>query len=239
MKAALELRQLGVRYGRVTALHGVDLVVPAGTVTAMLGRNGAGKSSLLRAVAGIVRHSSGAVLWRGDDISHTAADRRARSGIVLVPEGRGVFPDLTVAENLRLGGFDLGSADLAERLDATTSLFPVLRERSSDTAGHLSGGQQQMLAIGRAMMSQPDLLLLDEPSLGLSPLAVGAVYEQLEALRETEMTMLIVEQQVHRALKLADDAVVLSLGEIVAQEAPETLANDPRLITAYLGGERS
>jgi branched-chain amino acid transport system ATP-binding protein len=238
MTGPLELKHVAVRYGRVTALHGVDLVVPAGTVTAILGRNGAGKSSLLRAVAGAVRLSSGAVVWRGEDISHVAADRRARSGIVLVPEGRRVFPDLTVYENLRLGGFDAGSGELPDRLDATMELFPVLQERSHEPAGHLSGGQQQMLAIGRAMMSKPDLLLLDEPSLGLSPLAVAAVYEQLEALRETHITMLIVEQQVHRALNLAHDAVVLSLGEVVAQESPETLASDPRLITAYLGGER-
>lgn len=238
MTGGLELTHLAVRYGRATALHGVDLVVPSGTVTAVLGRNGAGKSSLLRAIAGAVRPSQGTVRWRGTDISRLAADERARSGIVLVPEGRRVFPDLTVAENLRLGGFALTGPELNDRLDATSKLFPVLGQRSNQPAGRLSGGQQQMLAIGRAMMSAPDLLLLDEPSLGLSPLAVEAVYEQLEVLRETHITMLIVEQQVHRALNLADDAVVLSLGEMVAHEAPDTLANDPRLITAYLGGER-
>lgn len=237
MIGSLELDRLSVRYGRVNALADVSLSVAAGTATAVLGRNGAGKSSLLRAVAGAVRPSGGRVLWQGEDISRVPADRRARSGIVLVPEGRHIFPDLTVEENLRLGGFNVGSDVQEERINATCDLFPILDERLHTAAGHLSGGQQQMLAIGRALMADPALLLLDEPSLGLSPRATAAVYEQLEALRETEITMLLVEQQVHRALGLVDDAVVLSLGEIVLQEDPTTLAEDPRLITAYLGGK--
>jgi len=234
----LQLDGVVARYGRVTALQGVDLAVPIGTTTAVLGRNGAGKSSLLRVIAGAVRPVAGHVHWNGEDVSPWSSDRRARAGIGLVPEGRRVFPDLTVAENLRLGGFELRSEELDARLGATAELFPVLLERANQPAGRLSGGQQQMLAIGRALMSEPDLLLLDEPSLGLSPLAVGAVYEQLAALRETHITMLIVEQHVHRALELADEAVVLSLGEIVARESPTRLAEDPRLISAYLGKGR-
>ncbi len=238
MSGGLELEGVEVRYGRVRALHDVQLTVTPGTTTAVLGRNGAGKSSLLRAIAGAVRPSGGHVRWNEDDITRWSADRRARAGVGLVPEGRRIFPDLTVAENLRLGGFALASEELEARMETTAELFPILAERSNQPAGRLSGGQQQMLAIGRALMSRPDLLLLDEPSLGLSPLAVGAVYEQLAALGETTITMLLVEQHIHRALDLADAAVVLSLGQIVASEAPETLAADPRLVSAYLGGGR-
>lgn len=237
MSDGLVVRELVVRYGKATALAGIDLEVEPGTATAILGRNGAGKSSLLGAIAGSTPAAEGTIRWNGLDVTRTPADRRSRRGIHLVPEGRRIFPKLEVVENLMLGGFNLGKDELAERIDRTAQLFPVLGERLSWPAGRLSGGQQQMLAIGRALMSQPDLLLLDEPSLGLAPQAIDAVYDQLEALRETRITMLLVEQQVHRALRLVDEAVVLSLGEVVVRDDPERLADDPRLMAAYLGGE--
>ncbi|MCI0575208.1 MAG: ABC transporter ATP-binding protein [Chloroflexi bacterium] len=230
----LEVRELEVRYGRVVALSQIALEVAQGEVLTVLGRNGAGKSSLLNALAGDVHPGKGQILWKSQDITRWPADRHARQGIALVPEGRRIFPHLTVRENLRLGGFFLGRTTLASALARVFSLFPVLAERADTAAGRLSGGQQQMLAIGRALMSGAELLLLDEPSLGLAPLFVDEVYAQLQALRDQGLTMILVEQQVQRALEFSDQAIVLNLGQIVLREKPAALLQDPRLVEAYL-----
>ena len=230
----LEVQELEVRYGRVVALTQIALEVAQGQVLTVLGRNGAGKSSLLKAVAGDARPGKGRILWKGQDVTRWAADRRARQGIALVPEGRRIFPHLTIRENLRLGGFFLNRAALVSASERVFTLFPVLAERAGMLAGSLSGGQQQMLAIGRALMSGAELLLLDEPSLGLAPLFVDEVYRQLQALRDQGLTMILVEQQVQRALAFSDHAIVLNLGQVVLREAPAVLRQDSRLVETYL-----
>jgi branched-chain amino acid transport system ATP-binding protein len=231
----LRVEQLGVRYGRVAAVQDVSLELEPGRVLAILGRNGAGKSSLLNAIAGLVRPSQGRIFWREREISRQPAARRVQTGIALVPEGRRIFPELTIRENLRLGGFRLPAHDFAGQADRVLGLFPVLADRYDEPAGRLSGGQQQMLAVGRALMSGASLLLLDEPSLGLAPLVVDELYNQLRGLVEQGQTMILVEQHVHRALRFADQAIVLNLGRVVLSEAPQVLANDPRLVATYMG----
>jgi branched-chain amino acid transport system ATP-binding protein len=232
--ALLDVRELEVRYGRVVALTQVTLAMAPGDVWTVLGRNGAGKSSLLNALAGGVPSSKGQIWWQGQEISRWTADRRARQGIALVPEGRRIFPHLTVRENLRLGGFFLGRGALASAYERIFRLFPILAERADTAAGGLSGGQQQMLAIGRALMSGAQLLLLDEPSLGLAPLFVDEVYRQLQVLRGEGLAMILVEQQVQRALAFSDQAIVLNLGQIVLRDKPAALRQDSRLVETYL-----
>lgn len=234
--ALLEVRDLQVRYGRVSAVRGVSLAVEQGSILAVLGRNGAGKSSLLGAIAGKLRGNQGQVLWRGQDVSRLSADQRARLGISLVPEGRQIFPNLTIWENLRLGGFYLHGTTFTRSLENVYQIFPILQERARSPAGRLSGGQQQMLAIGRALISGPALMLLDEPSLGLAPLIVDELYTQLAKLKETGITMVLVEQHAQRALQAADQALVLNLGAVALEGHPEAIANDPRLVRAYMGG---
>jgi branched-chain amino acid transport system ATP-binding protein len=231
----LAIKGLEVKYGHVIALQSLSLEVDQGEILAVLGRNGAGKSSLMKAIAGDVRPSNGKIIWDGTDISRKAANQRVRSGIALVPEGRRIFPHLTVGENLRLGGFYLSHHEYEATRERVLTSFPVLKERIDAPAGQLSGGQQQMLAIGRALMSGARLLLLDEPSLGLAPLIVDEVYAQLENLHEQGLTLIVVEQQVQRALQLADSAIVLNLGQVVLREDPARLINDPRLVATYMG----
>jgi branched-chain amino acid transport system ATP-binding protein len=231
----LAVEALQVRYGRVRALNGVDLALEPGRVLAVLGRNGAGKSSLLGAVAGLVSPNRGRVAWDGVDVTRMPADRRARRGIALVPEGRRIFANVTVRENLVLGGFHRPASERDGALERILAVFPVLAERIDAGGGELSGGQQQMLAIGRALMGEPRVLLLDEPSLGLAPRAVEDVYAQLRRLKAEGIGMILVEQQVGRALDLADDAMVLNLGEVVLRASPDQLRDDPRLVGAYLG----
>jgi branched-chain amino acid transport system ATP-binding protein len=231
----LAVEALQVRYGRVRALNGVDLELEPGRVLAVLGRNGAGKSSLLGAVAGLVSPNRGRVAWDGVDVTRMPADRRARRGIALVPEGRRIFANVTVRENLALGAFLRPAAERDGALERVLAVFPALAERIDAGGGELSGGQQQMLAIGRALMGEPRVLLLDEPSLGLAPRAVENVYAQLRRLKADGIGMVVVEQQVGRALELADDAMVLNLGEVVLRASPDQLRDDPRLVGAYLG----
>ena len=233
--AVLRVQELEVRYGRIMALTDINLKVAQGQTLAVLGRNGAGKSSLLNALAGSVRPSNGRIWWQEQEITSWSADQCVRQGIALVPEGRRIFPHLTVRENLRLGGFSLNKKAFAAAVDHVFDLFPILVERADSLAGSLSGGQRQMLAIGRALMTGASLLLLDEPSLGLAPLVIDEVYAQLAKLRERGLTMILVEQQVQRALHFADEAMVLHLGRIALQESPEVLRKDPRLIDTYMG----
>lgn len=231
----LEVSHLTVRYGRITAIDDVSFRLEEGEVLTILGRNGAGKSSLLAAVVGVVRPAAGTVRWEGRDVTRLATDARVREGMVMIPEGRRVFPRLTVRENLVLGGFALEPSEREQAVQRVLDLFPVLAERARSPAGQLSGGQQQMLALGRALMGDPRLLLLDEPSLGLAPKVVDEVYRQLARLRDRGLTLVLVEQHVSRALRFAQRAIVLSMGEIVLEEDPAVLAEDPRLVGAYMG----
>ena len=240
----LEVEELTVTYGAVRALRGVSLSVPAGSVTTVLGANGAGKTTLLRTVSGLLRPRSGRVTLGGRDIGSSSVEDTVRDGLAHVPEGRGVILELTVEENLRLGGLvrrkharqDDGSRTARWSLDGVYELFPALRERARRQAATLSGGERQMLAIGRALMSNPRLLLLDEPSLGLAPRLVAQIMAVLRRMRdETGLTVLLVEQNARSALSIADRAVVLNLGTVVIDKDARSLAGDDQLRHAYLG----
>jgi branched-chain amino acid transport system ATP-binding protein len=232
----LDVRELSVAYGAVRALDGVTFKVPAGSITAVLGANGAGKTTLLRTVSGLLRPRSGRVLLDGRDIAGAAVEATVRAGLAHVPEGRGVITELTVEENLRLGGLARNTAGRRSTLQEVYELFPALRERARRAAATLSGGERQMLAIGRALMSDPRVLLLDEPSLGLAPRLVAQIMAVLRRMRdETGLTVLLVEQNARSALSIADRAVVLNLGTLVIDEDAGLLAGDDQLRHAYLG----
>jgi branched-chain amino acid transport system ATP-binding protein len=228
----LELHDVTIRYGAVRALDHVTLTAAQGAITAVLGANGAGKTTLLRAISGLVRPVSGTISYNDRTISGRRVEDITRMGIAHVPEGRGVITELTVEENLRLGGL-VGKGG---RLPDVYDLFPVLKDRRNRLASTLSGGERQMLAIGRALMSRPELLLLDEPSLGLAPRGVAQILRVLRRLRdETGQTVLLVEQNARSALSVADRAVVLSLGAVVIDDQAGRLAGDDQLRHAYLG----
>jgi branched-chain amino acid transport system ATP-binding protein len=221
-------------YGSVRAVDGVSLQVPGGTITTVLGANGAGKTSLLRTISGLVAPSSGRITLHGADITHVAVEQIVRRGLAHVPEGRGVIAELTVAENLRLGGLWRGRA--AAPAQEIYDLFPLLLERSGQPASRLSGGERQMLSIGRALMGRPTVLLLDEPSLGLAPVIVAQLMALVRTLADTlGLAVLLVEQNARSALSIADRGVVLNLGRVVADRPPGELAADERLRHAYLG----
>jgi branched-chain amino acid transport system ATP-binding protein len=221
-------------YGPVRAVDGVSLEVAPGTVTSVLGANGAGKTSLLRTICGLVRPTAGSVTLDGQDITRTPVEEIVRLGLAHVPEGRGVITELTVEENLRLGGLCRGSG--AAPLSEIYELFPRLEERCGQPASRLSGGERQMLSIGRALVSRPTVLLLDEPSLGLAPLLVAQIMALVRRLADTlELAVLLVEQNARSALSISDRGVVLNLGTVVASQAPTELAADERLRHAYLG----
>ncbi len=230
----LEIRDLVTAYGPVKALDGVSMSVPAGKVTAVLGANGAGKTSLLRTVSGLVRSRSGTVTLDGTDITRKPVEDMVRLGMAHVPEGRGVIAELTVEENLRLGGL-WRKADAAE-MERVYELFPPLDQRRKRTAHTLSGGERQMLVVGRALLAKPKLLLLDEPSLGLAPLVVNQIFGLVrELVDSTGLAVLLVEQNAKSALAIADTGVVLNLGRVVATDDAATLAADEQLRHAYLG----
>jgi branched-chain amino acid transport system ATP-binding protein len=230
----LSIENLEVRYGRTRAVQGVSLELDAGEIVAVLGANGAGKSSLLRAIQGMVRPAGGAVRYRGDDITGWSAPRRVASGLVLVPEGRQIFVSLTVHDNLLLGGYTRRD-DLAREIDRIYQRFPNLAQRRDMPAAVLSGGEQQMLAIGRALLAKPALMMLDEPSLGLSPLLVGQLFALIAELNRDGLAILLVEQNTRMALATASRAHVLELGCDVLSGAARQIASDERLAGAYLG----
>lgn len=233
----LELVDLRVSYGKVQALHGISLTVNAGEVVALLGTNGAGKSTTLRAISGILPPNNGSIRFRGRDLAGRRADEVLRAGISHCPEERHVWPEMTVEENLELGGYLLrDAAEVRMRVDKAFDRFPRLRERRRQLAGTLSGGEQQMLAIGRALISEPSLLLLDEPSLGLSPLLSREVMQTVAELRTHGVTILLVEQNVYNALSVANRAYVLETGRIVASDSAEALLGNEDVLRAYLGG---
>jgi branched-chain amino acid transport system ATP-binding protein len=232
----LRLVGLAVRYGSVQALSGIDLEVRQGEVVALLGSNGAGKSTTLRAISRLVNASSGRILWRGADLAPLATERTVRLGIGHCPEGRRVLARQSVASNLELGAWlRRDRAAIAADLERCYGLFPRLAERRQQLAGSLSGGEQQMLAIARALMGRPTLLLLDEPSLGLAPKLVGEVMQALAQLHQEGLTMLLVEQNAQAALEIADRGYVLEAGQLTLQGAAADLLSDPSLRAAYLG----
>ncbi|WP_205473960.1 ABC transporter ATP-binding protein [Nocardioides sp. SYSU D00038] len=232
----LEVQSLCAGYGPVRALDGVSFAAAEGQVTAVLGANGAGKTTLLRTVSRLHQARSGSVRFAGHDLSRLPAERLPALGLSHVPEGRGVITELTVEENLRLGGLGRGSRPTAADLDRVYDLFPPLAERRDAAATTLSGGERQMLVVGRALMAKPTMLLLDEPSLGLAPRVVAQIFDLLRTLvREQGLSVLLVEQNARSALSVADRGVVLNLGRVVADEPAEVLAGDTTLRHAYLG----
>jgi branched-chain amino acid transport system ATP-binding protein len=231
----LEIRALESRYGRIPALKGIDLRVAEGELVALVGANGAGKTTLLRALSGVQRVSAGQVIFRGEDITRASSDRRVRLGIVQVPEGRLVFGPLSVEDNLRLGGYTRTRAESQAALERVFAMFPALKERRRQTAGTLSGGQQQMLAIGRAVMAHPKLLLLDEPSMGLAPRLVEEIFATIRALKASGTTVFLVDQNAHAALSAADRGYVLETGRVVHSGPGARLLEDEQVQQAYLG----
>lgn len=231
----LEVVDLSSAYGRIVALKGISLRAEAGQVTALVGGNGAGKTTLLRCLSGVQPVSGGRILFGGEDITRWSAHRRVAEGIAQSPEGRQVFGPLSVEDNLRLGAFRRGRAETAQGLDRVFAMFPILREKRGLQAAGLSGGQQQMLAIGRALMSGPRLLLLDEPSMGLAPVLVDQILDAVVALRDQGVSVLLVEQNASAALSIAERGFVIETGRIAHQGSGEALLGDPAVREAYLG----
>ncbi|TWC43127.1 L-leucine ABC transporter ATP-binding protein /L-isoleucine ABC transporter ATP-binding protein /L-valine ABC transporter ATP-binding protein [Pseudomonas sp. SJZ079] len=223
-------------YGKIQALHDVSVEVRQGEIVTLIGANGAGKSTLLMTLCGTPCASSGSIRYQGEELVGQDTPEIMRKSIAVVPEGRRVFARLTVEENLVMGGFYTAKSDFQDQLDKVLHLFPRLKERFEQRAGTMSGGEQQMLAIGRALMSKPKLLLLDEPSLGLAPIIIQQIFDIIEQLRKDGVTVFLVEQNANQALKLADRGYVLENGRIVMQGSGQELLNDPKVRDAYLGG---
>lgn len=234
----LEVDNIETSYGAIKALEGISLSVDEGELVAICGVNGAGKSTTLKSIAGVLKPGKGSITFLGEDITGKKPEQITRKGIALVPEGRDVFPSLTVSENLRLGAFTNYKKDVYEKdLEDTFELFPILKERFHQHAGLLSGGEQQMLAIARGMMSHPKLLMLDEPSLGLSPTMVDFVFELIKKLHARGTTILLIEQNAERALAIADRAYLLETGKVRYSGDPKNLREEIDLTAIYLGGE--
>lgn len=236
MVSLLETRKLCVAYGGVKAVKSVDLLVNEGELVCLVGANGAGKTSLLKALCGMLPASGGAVHLRGQSITHRPSHEIIRQGLALVPEGRGVFSRMTVKENLEMGAYiRTDRAAIAADLDGVFIRFPRLKERAKQKAGTLSGGEQQMLVIGRALMSQPKLLLLDEPSMGLAPLMVQKIFQTIHEISQQGVTILLVEQNAKLALEVSHRGYVMENGEIMLSDSAQALANNPEVRRAYLG----
>ena len=231
----LEVGALSSRYGRITALDSVSLRVDRGELVALVGANGAGKSTLLRALSGVQPAAGGSVRFEGADVTRASARSRVRMGIVQVPEGRQVFGPLTVEDNLMLGAYLRPSGEIRPGLEQVYALFPILASKRNDAAGTLSGGQQQMLAMGRALMARPKLLLLDEPSMGLAPRLVAEIFATIRSLKDASTTILLVDQNARAALSVADRAYVLEVGRIALSGRGTELLDDPAVQQAYLG----
>ena len=232
----LEIKDLHVSYGGIQALRGVSLNVPDGKIVTLIGANGAGKSTLMRTISGLVKAQSGSILWNGQELLGKPIDQIVASGIAMSPEGRRVFADLTVLENLKIGAYlRKDKAETEKDLEWVYSLFPRLRERSWQSAGTLSGGEQQMLAVGRALMSRPKIIMMDEPSLGLAPIVVKGIFDIIQEINRQGVTVLLIEQNANMALKIADVGYVLETGRIsLTGSGRELLANEA-VKKAYLG----
>ena len=230
----LSIKDLQVRYGGIEAVKGISFDVPEGDIVTLIGANGAGKSSVLRSIAGLVKPSGGSINFCGDDITGRDSTLIVKRGVTLVPEGRKIFPNLTVLENLKVGAY-LRQNDISEDIQWVYDLFPRLRERSWQAGGTLSGGEQQMLAVGRALMARPKLIMMDEPSLGLAPLVVRDIFEIIREINLQGVTILLIEQNANMALKVADSAYVMETGRITLSGAGRELLNNDAVKKAYLG----
>ena len=237
-KNILEIHDLKVSYGGIEAVTGVTLTVPEGKIVTLIGANGAGKSTILKTVSGIVRPKTGRILYNGEDITGKSPDKIVKAGIVLVPEGRHVFPNLTVKENLKIGAY-LRRDDLSADFATVYGLFPRLKEREWQLAGTLSGGEQQMLAVGRALMSKPKLIMMDEPSLGLAPLIVQSIFGIIREINRRGITVLLNEQNANMALQTADKAYVLETGRLTMEGTGAELLADESVKEAYLGKSKA
>ena len=237
MTALLEVKDLELAYGQVAVCRGISLRLDRGEIVAVIGANGAGKSTTLRAIAGLLPPRAGTITFSGKDVTTMPSYERSKLGIALVPEGRRVFPFLTVRENLELGGFNVrnDAAKIRQRLDGVFTMFPRLSERTGQNAGTLSGGEQQMLALGRAMMSEPQLLCLDEPSLGLAPIVVHDIFQKIRAINAAGTSVLLVEQNARHAFETASRGYVLQTGSVIASGSCAELKANPRVQEAYLG----
>ena len=233
-EAILKINDLKVNYGGIEAVKGISFDVPAGEIITLIGANGAGKSSTLRAIAGLVKPASGNIVFEGDDITGKDPTAIVTKGITLVPEGRKIFPDLTVLENLRIGAY-LRNDDLTDDLNWVYDLFPRLKERSWQAGGTLSGGEQQMLAVGRALMSRPKVIMMDEPSLGLAPIIVRGIFDIIKEINKQGVTVLLIEQNANIALKTADIGYVMETGRITMSGAGSELLTNEEVKKAYLG----
>ncbi|MCC4108842.1 high-affinity branched-chain amino acid ABC transporter ATP-binding protein LivF [Serratia ureilytica] len=232
----LSFNQVSAHYGKIQALHQVSLTISQGEIVTLIGANGAGKTTLLGTLCGDPRASEGSIVFQGQDITQWQTSRIMREAVAIVPEGRRVFSRMTVEENLAMGGFFADRHQYQQRIERVFTLFPRLLERRSQRAGTMSGGEQQMLAIGRALMSQPKLLLLDEPSLGLAPIIIQQIFDIIQQLREEGMTIFLVEQNANQALKLADRGYVLENGRVVLEDTGAALLANEAVRSAYLGG---
>ena len=231
----LKIENVVAGYGHITALKSINLEVPQGSIVSLIGANGAGKSTTMRSIMGLVKPTEGRITFEGKDITSMKTHDIVKSGISLVPEGRQILQDMSVYENLEMGAYIRKDAEINDDIKKVFKRFPILDERSYQLGGTLSGGQQQMLAIGRALMARPKLLLLDEPSMGLAPLVVNEIFEVIKEISAEGTTVLLVEQNVRQALKIADYAYVLETGKIVLSGPAEEIRHDPRVMEAYLG----
>ena len=236
MSNILEVKDLNVSYGGIKAVKDISFAVPKGEVVTLIGANGAGKSSTLRSIVGLVKPESGSILLKGEELAGMPTEQIVTKGITLVPEGRRVFPDMTVLENLKIGAYlRRDKAEIAKDIQWVYSLFPRLKERSWQAGGTLSGGEQQMLAVGRALMSRPKLLMMDEPSLGLAPLVVRDIFSIIQEINKQGVTILLIEQNANMALKIADIGYVLETGRITLTGSGEELLTNDAVRAAYLG----
>ncbi|SMD12282.1 ABC transporter ATP-binding protein [Sporomusa malonica] len=234
----LEITQLVAGYGNIKALKTVDISVPEGAIVSLIGANGAGKTTTMKSIMGLVQPGAGQITFQGQNITGLAVHKVVNLGISLVPEGRSILSQMTVLENLEMGAYQRKDNSIQSDLEKVFKRFPILEERKTQLGGTLSGGQQQMLAIGRALMARPKLLLLDEPSMGLAPLVVADIFKVIQEINAEGTTILLVEQNVRQAIKIAHYAYVMETGRIVLHGKSEDIANDPRVMEAYLGGRK-
>lgn len=231
----LKVSGIETYYGKIQALKGVNLEVEQGKIVTLLGANGAGKTTTMKTISGLLRPKNGRVEFLGEDVTNLRPDQLVRKGIALVPEGRAILSTMTVMENLEMGAYHRNDKEIEKDIEEVMKHFPILKERQNQLGGTLSGGQQQMLAIARAILSKPKLLLLDEPSMGLAPLIVADIFKIIREIKDTGTTVLLVEQNAKQALKIADYGYVLETGKVIIQGKAEDLLKDPRIVEAYLG----
>ncbi|AIF54114.1 ABC transporter ATP-binding protein [Pelosinus sp. UFO1] len=235
----LKIVQLAAGYGNIKALKNIDLTVPAGSIVSLIGANGAGKTTAMKVIMGLIKPDSGRILFKGQHISGMATHKIVSTGLSLVPEGRNILTRMTVLENLEMGACQRRDNEVTDDMKRIFRRFPILEERKEQLGGTLSGGQQQMLAIGRALMARPELLLLDEPSMGLAPLVVADIFKVIQEINQEGTTILLVEQNVRQALKIAQYAYVLETGKMILHGPAKDIANNPRVMEAYLGGKKT